>query len=361
MQVFPLPVMSLVNPIWTTAATALNEPSLAGHISIDPGATLRALLWYLAILLLVISTFLIAQDRRRAEMLLWALTAVTTFVAGANLISQSGMLTAVLPPPSQNTTSFFAGTAVFATLVNAATIIMALERRLKRSNRDSPVAFSLLQLSLGTAGLAISLSSAASLDQRALLGMIVLGFLIIMLVVGARRLEFRAWPSAILAAILTLMVSAAMIARSGRPFELLSLVTSSAPEALAIAQRALSDSSSVGSGVGTFNHIVRIYQNYGTDGEIGAPSAAALVAIEWGRVALPVLIIFAVQLFLLLFRGALRRGRDSFFSSTAAASVLAALSGSFLGASLLSPAVQIILAGLVGLGLSQTVGRTTQV
>src|SRR5437868_9127870 len=41
LQAIPLPFASLVNPIWSTTAIALNEASLSGRISLDPGATLR--------------------------------------------------------------------------------------------------------------------------------------------------------------------------------------------------------------------------------------------------------------------------------------------------------------------------------
>jgi hypothetical protein len=58
-------------------------------------------------------------------------------------------------------------------------------------------------------------------------------------------------------------------------------------------------------------------------------------------------------------RGAIRRGRDSFFPSAAAAGILVALCEGFVDSSLLSPTVQIIVAVMTGLGLSQSTGRTS--
>jgi hypothetical protein len=84
------------------------------------------------------------------------------------------------------------------------------------------------------------------------------------------------------------------------------------------------------------------------------------IAIEWGRPALLILVGIAVQLFFFIFRGAVRRGRDSFFPSAAAASVLVVLCQSFVDPSLLTPTAQIIITVMIGLGLSQSSGRTTR-
>jgi hypothetical protein len=89
------------------------------------------------------------------------------------------------------------------------------------------------------------------------------------------------------------------------------------------------------------------------------PSTAVLIVIESGRLALVILAGFAAQLFFVTFRGAVRRGRDSFFASAAAAGILVVLCESFLDSSLSSLPVQIIVAVMVGLGLAQSAGRTS--
>jgi hypothetical protein len=131
-----------------------------------------------------------------------------------------------------------------------------------------------------------------------------------------------------------------------------------APEAVALAERVYADASWLGNGVGTFGLTSRAYQELGATSLAVPPSTAVLIAIESGRLALVILAGFAAQLFFVIFRSAVRRGRDSFFASAAAAGILVVLCESFLDSSLSSPSVQIIVAVMVGLGLAQSAGRT---
>ena len=85
----------------------------------------------------------------------------------------------------------------------------------------------------------------------------------------------------------------------------------------------------LGNGVGTFRSLVPIYQDFGTVPALEPPSTAIAVAIEWGTIALAITIAFAAQLFLFTFRGAVRRGRDSYFAATAAAGVLVMICEAF--------------------------------
>ena len=87
-QVLPIPFASLVNPIWPTAATALNESSMWGHVSLDPGSTLRDLMLYLAVLSLMIATVILTRDRQRAQTTLFILCAVTVFMSVEALLGQ---------------------------------------------------------------------------------------------------------------------------------------------------------------------------------------------------------------------------------------------------------------------------------
>src|SRR5574337_502171 len=47
-QILPMPLHALANPIWSSASSALNRP-LAGAITIDIGATLLSLAQYCAV------------------------------------------------------------------------------------------------------------------------------------------------------------------------------------------------------------------------------------------------------------------------------------------------------------------------
>ncbi|WP_409190104.1 hypothetical protein [Bradyrhizobium sp. RDM4] len=362
LQIVPLPLASLTSPIWPTAAVAFNDPSLPSRISIDLGSTVRSLTWYLAVLSLIISTILIARDRKRAEILLLTLTGAATFIALESLAGQIEFLATAVPPIGRSNSHSFAVVVVIAALGNGATIAMAIERHSNRAGADLASSTPLLVgMGFGIAGIVVSLASFAALGQRMLLALTALGFAIMLFVAIARRLGFRPWPSAILAAVLLAMavVATLSLAQSTPFLDLLGFVRSEDQASLDVARRAISDSSWTGSGVGTFAWVARVYQDYGVGRGLAAPSTAVLVAIEWGRVAMPILAAFTLQLFLFALRGAVGRGRDSFFASATAATVVVAACGSFVDASMLNPTAQIMLAVMLGLGLAQSTGRTS--
>jgi len=177
----------------------------------------------------------------------------------------------------------------------------------------------------------------------------------------ARPLALRPWLLGTLFAILAVMAAFIVAQRfQNNPLgELLGFATSPSVEAVAWAQRALSNARWLGSGVGTFSWLARIYQDFGTVPIVEPPTTVVSMAIEWGRPALLILVAFAIQLFVFTLRGALRRGRDSFFPAATAAVLTVIVCEAFCDSSLMHAPVQIITAVFVGLGISQSVGRTS--
>lgn len=359
MQTFPLPSSALAHPIWSATSIALNDPSLAGRISLDPGATLRSLFLYLADISLLVSTVIIAKDRHRAETILFVLCAVTTFMAIEVLLRRLNLFAGMIPDASAPSSPFPAAAAL-AAVANAALVARAIERHLHRQDiRNLALAPLWLGLFCGLFGIAAALAAIASLARDTLLMAVGLGLTVIAFIAAARRLGFRSWPSAILFAVLAAIAGSLVVPRlqSGGPG--LPGLVSFAPEAAALAERLLADAPQFGNGVGTFPLISRAYQDFGAAAVAVPPSTAVLVAIESGRLALVILASFAAQLFFFTFRGGIRRGRDFFFASAAAAGILLVFCESFLDASLSSPAVQIVVAVTIGLGLAQSAGRTS--
>jgi hypothetical protein len=369
-QAIPLPFDSIANPIWPTTRTALNEPSLPGHISLDPGATLRSLASYLTILSVVASTAILTRDRQRAETTLLVLSTVTTLISVEALVGQLDLFAGLIPGASTIAASPLAAAAVLGVPINSAIIFMVIGRHLKRTTADKKLktpdnrlAGSLtFGLVLSLSGIAISLAAITALAQGSLFAATAVGFLVIPFVAIVRRLDFRSWPSAVLLAVLIAMAGAASLPhfQPDASAGLLAFVPSAGQNSasLVISQRALSDASWQGSGVGTFGLLSRAYQDFGAPALVPASTAVA-IAVEWGWPALVILAGFATQFFLFAVRGAIRRGRDSFFSSAAAAGVVLIVCESLLDSSLLNSAVQILIAVLVGLGLSQNTGRTS--
>lgn len=361
-QIIPLPFASLVNPIWSTTAIALNEASLTGRISLDPGATFGSLIWYLTILSLMASTIIITKDRYRAQTILLVLSVVTTFMSIEVLIGQFDAFAGMVPSAGTGAAATFAAAAALAALTNGAVIIMVIERGLMQANTNGLFSLPLLfRLVLGLSGVAISFAAMSILMQVSLSAATGLGLAVILFIAVTRRLGFRPWPSATMIATLIALALAIALPRfqPGPSAGLLRFVASAASDSLVLTQRALSDSPWVGSGVGTFELLSRIYQDFGVKPVPVAPSTAASIALEWGQPALIVLVGIAFQLFFFTLRGAVRRGRDSFFSSAAAAAIVVMLCEGLFDSSLLDPAVQIIVTVMIGLGISQSTGRTT--
>ena len=362
LQIAPLPFSWLANPIWSSASVALNEPSLLGRISVDPGITFGSLIWYVTVLSLVIAASIVTKDRRRAEVTFLVLSAITTFIAAAVWLDQFSLLRGILLPATAAPAGTFVAMCALGTIVSTGSVLMAVERHfsLRRSQERSLRPF-FLKLILGFVGIIVCAAASWNLAPSPVVAALTLGIAVIAFIATARRLELRPWLSLVLFSIFAATAGGLLSARlqDNHMVGIVGYATSASAESLALAQRALSAAPLLGNGVGTFPSLTAIYQDFGSAPTLKPPSTAVSIAIEWGQPALVILMAFVIQLFAFTFRGAIGRGRDSFFSSSAAASLVLALCEAFSDSSLLNPAVQTIIAVIVGLGLSQSIGRTT--
>src|SRR5690242_5388040 len=89
-QLMPIQTTGLAHSIWTSAIAALGLP-LAETISIDPGATLIALVRYLSALAIALTAAALSIDRWRAQWILFALVAAATVSALMVLAPKSGL------------------------------------------------------------------------------------------------------------------------------------------------------------------------------------------------------------------------------------------------------------------------------
>jgi hypothetical protein len=358
LQIAPLNL--LANPIWPTASVALNEP-LMGHVSIDPGATIRSLFAYLTTASLMVVTMVFTRDRERADTALFVTCAVTTFMSVEMLLGQFQPLSGIAPTPGSSAASTYVAISALGAVVNVAAAVRVIERRLSR--REDPNSLStILLLGLGLAAAASCLSAIMIAGRTNILIVAAFGIAVILLVGSSRLIALGPAASGVLFAILALAAAGIVVARSAdnpAVITILRLATSASADSLSVTQRALSDVKWAGSGVGTFDTLVPIFRNFDDRAVIEPASTIAKIAIEWGRAASIVLVLIAVQLFVVMFAGALRRGRDWFFPAAASGCIAVLFCEAFCDSSLIHPSSQILAAVILGLGFSQTIGRTS--
>jgi hypothetical protein len=352
-QIMPLPY-AFSNSIWAAAAIALGQP-LYGHISIDIGNTADATITYFASMALIFVAILAAKGRDRAELLLYCLCIVTTFTVVALWFFQ------LAPNPTGGefatySRDMLAGTAAQGTVLNLAAVLRTVERHKSWNGekRLSPSAVWLLSLCLACMAiclLAIVFMTSANIGIATSFGLVTLCFEEVI-----RRGRLAAWSSLTLGA--TLLSILAMIVawqyNSAQP-SFFSLRFSEAPaQTVATVERMLSDLPWAGNGAGTFQALWRIYHNVGETATAQVPTTAASIMIGGGAILALTAIVGAVLLLVILFRGALARGRDSLYPATAAASIAILFGEAFCDASLLTTGVTLIATISIGLGLTQS-------
>src|SRR6202790_2191406 len=158
LQVLPISIRSLANPVWVSASTALDKP-FVGAMSLDIGGTLLSLARYCASLATAFVTATVTLDKQRADSVLSLLTAVAALIA-AGLI---GLVRGYLPSSWFEHLGRAAGAnnlAVIGFILSCATTIRANEHldtptTLHRKSRMTAI----VAASASTAALLICLSA----------------------------------------------------------------------------------------------------------------------------------------------------------------------------------------------------------
>jgi len=357
-QMAPLPIRPLTNPIWNSAAIALNRP-IVGAISIDIGATALAFSKYISAIGILLLAAATAGDRRRAKWLLYTLTAATTLISLMFLCSEMlhfGHLDA-LGDPAKRADAVDA--AAFGLILSIATANRLYERQEMRVTEISRVTF---RRGLAACAAAFVLCSAALLLGRSQMATFaaLYGVGAVLAIALIRRLTLgRRWALMAVAAVAIVGlfgIAAASSAIQGSDLTL--ALASQSREATAIAQRIVSDAPLPGTGAGTYAALVPIYRTPDEDEhESTVPTAAAAISVELGRPMLWYTFVGLSIGALLLLQGALRRGRDSFYAAVGAACLIASLLLVLGNSGLLSAASGSLAAAMVGLAVSQSKSR----
>jgi hypothetical protein len=183
------------------------------------------------------------------------------------------------------------------------------------------------------------------------------GAIILCSVQGIRRVGLANWATGIFVAVFVTAAVMVILWRYdsvGTFSPYLQFATGASAEAISVARRLLSDTGALGAGAGTYGSLLPIYQEL--DSPITkAPSTASALVIELGWPIVLFVAALAVGTIVVLYRGALLRGRDSFYPAAAAACCFILLGQAFCDASLLNTGVAVIGDAVIGLGLAQSI------
>jgi hypothetical protein len=335
-----MPAGALANPIWASAAAALNQ-QLAGAVTVDIGATLLSLTQYCAVVAAALVTAAVALDRQRAKHILFILVAVATLVA-ARLITLDAAWSDRWPQASV--------VAIAGILLSCAAIIRSVDQlrragRPRRSRTRAVLVLSGAILSLVICATAILIRANPAAVIAALTGSGIL-----LAVFAIRQWRLGPWGMAGLAAAAAIGLLGAFAAipvkKNADPTIALSTQIQVATE------RMLSDVAPVGYGAGTFEALLPVYRDIG--GMAEHPTAAAAITIEMGRPFFFGLLIVALFGAWTLFNRSLSRGQDYVYAAAGAGALISLPIMVFVNGGILNVGASLMIGVLCGLAFAQS-------
>jgi len=364
-QTLPLGIFGLGHPIWSSASTALGS-SLFASLSVDPGTTLIALGRYVGFVALGLAVTMTTIERRNAERMLFALLALSAVIALLVLIRPEMIVDLSQFTPNSIVLSSVPTIVAIGCIVAVAIAVRAYERSETRKQGPSRLVLTgaVPGIAIGGVIFFLCLFALARIGKGytiAAMGVSLGVFAALSLI---RRLGFGIWGMAAISIALTAIAfsvfSQADIVSSTSP--LLAFVNPEKSGAAELAVRMLADARWSGIGAGTFAELAQLYRNIheGMVNITSGPSSVVIIAIELGRPALILIGIGIVILIVILLQATIKRGRDSFFPATGAASLLILSITAFGDRSLLTSALAILASVIIGLALAQSVGRSTR-
>ena len=350
-QLLPLNTAWLGNPIWQSAAAELGRP-LGRSISIDPGATLVSLARYLSAVAIAFVAAAAALSRRRAAMILSTLLVATTIIALMTLMPSLGYF-------KNELRSAGATDSAALGIILAVTMALHVHQRSKEygtSQYDPAVRPRLIVTTCLVAAVICALAIIVDAASQTYFA-IACGIATLAIAVFIRRFSLGPWGNAAIASTALVIAIVAVALRPGWQTNDLTIVFASHASSplITLTQRMITETSWTGTGAGTFAAVLPIYRDIDelASGAV-APTAAATIAVEMGRPFFWAMVMAAIALVVMLLRGALRRGRDWFFSITGASYIVTMMILAIVNVGLFSTPVLVILSAAIGTAITQS-------
>jgi hypothetical protein len=343
-----LPIGFLANPVWVSAEAALGS-SRHGSITIDVGATVMALGFYLSLIAISLFSAAIAVDRYRAASILPALNGATVLTAVLLMLRQFFVSFGEMPSDQGAETAC----ASIGVVVAVAGLIKTIER-------ERPSRWHVAILAGYTAAFVISALALIIVAQYAVWIAVAYSLAVILGVAIIRHFDFGAFGIAALASLPlglgVLLLSREPNLQSDGPA--LAFTSTSSPALISASQRILGDTPWLGVGAGAFSAISPIYRNIDDPPMPNPPNAVTGLLVELGRPMTALIGVVTCIAIVVLLRASLRRGRDSFYPAAGAACLLGLLLLAFVNAGILAISPAILMASIVGLAFGQSKSRT---
>jgi hypothetical protein len=301
-------------------------------------------------------------DRQRARWVLFALTAGTALTAlvligdnfaGVNFLSAT-----------ENTAPRIGAldSAALGLILSSACAIGVFDRfetqriKGKSSIASFAMAFGFCVVAFAACALAILLHATGYLILAASAGLATLAVVVLI-----RRLGLGPWGCSAIGSV-AIVIAISVVAMQPAS-QITALTLPLAPHVSvspsSVTERILVASPWTGTGAGTFATLIPIYRDADeVVTEYSPPNVATKIAVEAGRLAVWTVLFVAIAAAAALFRGALRRGRDSFYSAAGAGCIVTLVLLSLTDVGMLQTATSVVASAVVGLALGQRLSRT---
>jgi hypothetical protein len=350
LQVLPIPIRALANPVWVSASTALGKP-FVGAISLDISATLLSLARYCVTLAAAFIAATVTLNKHRAESILSLLTVIAALIAAELIGFDLGYLR-LHGYEHLSERADATNIAVMGVILSCATAIRAYERLDSTRHRKSRT-MAIVAASASMAALLICLSAILIAADAVVFLAALYGTGILVGVLAIRKWQLGRLGQAGIAAVAAVAVFGFFAVVPAKKDADATLALSTQGQISSI-QRMLSDAKWGGSGAGSFDALLPIYRDINEADSQETPTAAATIAIEMGQPFLWTCVIASVIGASTLFRRALLRGRNYVYSSAGAGCIIALLISLFANDGILGLTASMMISIVCGLAFAQS-------
>ena len=360
-QILPLEIVGVSNPVWDSASAGIGR-AIRGEISIDPGFTLLSLSRYFTMVAVLFLSMIACLDRQRAQWVLFALTTGTALTALTLIGDKLAGVNFLWATANAGPRIGALDSAALGLILSSASAIGVFDRyESQRSTGKSSIAifamaFGFCVVAFAACALAISLHATGYLILAAGSGLTTLAAVVLI-----RRLGLGPWGrSAIGSVAIVIAISVVAMQPASQMAALtLPLAPHVSVSSSSIIDRILAASPWTGTGAGTFATLIPIYRDADdVVAEYSAPNVATKIAVEAGRPAVWAALFIAIAAAVVLFRGALQRRRDSFYSAAGAGCMVTLVLLSFTDAGVLQTPTSVVASAVLGLAFGQRLSRT---